>query len=96
MILPTAPYVDQAALAKAYTDFDTFLRHSLANGYTAVAFPGFIEFVTLQDAPDGPVYAEGDEHVAPGAGDARGLHPVLGPRRRSSAWRWSCAPTCSP
>ena len=26
--------------------------------------PGFIEFVTLQGAPDGPVYAEGDEHVA--------------------------------
>ena len=64
VILPTAPYVDQSALAKAYTDFDTFLRHSLANGYTAVAFPGFIEFVTLQDAPDGPVYAAGDEHVA--------------------------------
>jgi hypothetical protein len=64
VILPTAPYVDQAALAKAYTDYDTFLRHSLANGYTAVAFPGFIEFVTLQGAPDGPVYAEGDEHVA--------------------------------
>ena len=64
VILPSAPYVDQAALATAYTDFDTFIRHSLANGYTAVAFPGFIEFVTLQDAPDGPVYAEGDEHVA--------------------------------
>ena len=64
VILPSAPYVDPTALAKAYTDFDTFIRHSLANGYTAVAFPGFIEFVTLQDAPDGPVYAEGDEHVA--------------------------------
>ena len=51
VILPTAPYVDQAALAKAYTDYDTFLRHSLANGYTAVAFPGFIEYVTLQGAP---------------------------------------------
>lgn len=64
VVLPEAPFVDEAALAKAYDDFDAFVRHSLANGYTAVAFPGFIEFVTLQDAPDGPVYAEGDEHVA--------------------------------
>jgi len=64
VILPAAPYVDEAALARAYADYDTFLRHSLANGYTAVAFPGFLEFVTFQDAPDGPVYAPGDEHVA--------------------------------
>ena len=64
VILPVAPYVDQAALKQAFADYDTFLRHSLANGYTAVAFPGFIEFVTLDGAPDGPVYAEGDEHVA--------------------------------
>ncbi len=64
VVLPDAPYVDRAALKRAYADYDTFLRHSLANGYTAVAFPGFIEFVTLAGAPDGPVYAEGDEHVA--------------------------------
>ncbi|MFL6177242.1 MAG: hypothetical protein ACJ715_11375 [Ornithinibacter sp.] len=64
VILPSAPYVDQAALKLAYADYDAFLRHSLANGYTAVAFPGFLEFVTLEGAPDGPVYAEGDEHVA--------------------------------
>ena len=64
VILPDAPYVDQAALALAYADYDAFLRHSLANGYTAVAFPGFLEFVTLEGAPDGPVYAAGDEHVA--------------------------------
>ncbi len=64
VILPSAPYVDQAALKLAYADFDAFLRHSLANGYNAVAFPGFVEFVTLEEAPDGPVYAEGDEHVA--------------------------------
>ena len=64
VVLPTAPYVDQAALERARSDYETFLRHSLANGYTAVAFPGFIEFVTLQGAPDGPVYPEGDQHVA--------------------------------
>ena len=59
-----APYIDQTALAAAYDDFDTFLRHSLANGFNAVAFPGFVEFVTFDDAPGGPVYAEGDEHRA--------------------------------
>ena len=80
VILPTAPYVDQAALAKAYTDYDTFLRHSLANGYTAVAFPGFIEFVTLQGAPGRPGLRRGRRARRAGAGDAQGLHPVLGPR----------------
>ncbi len=64
VILPDAPYVDQGALRLAYADYDAFLRHSLANGYTAVAFPGFLEFVTFEGAPDGPVYAAGDEHVA--------------------------------
>ena len=37
---PTPPYIDQESLAEAYDDFDVFLRHSLANGYNAVAFPG--------------------------------------------------------
>ncbi|GAA2987342.1 hypothetical protein JOD63_002151 [Microbacterium terrae] len=62
VILPEAPYIDEAALAAAYDDFDVFLRHSLANGFNAVAFPGFVEFVTFDDAPGGPVYAEGDDH----------------------------------
>ena len=64
VLLAEAPYVDEDALAAAYDDFDTFVRHSLANGFTAVAFPGFVELVTFADAPDGPVYAEGDDHVA--------------------------------
>lgn len=59
---PEAPYIDQAALAAAYDDYDGFLRHSLANGFNAVAFPGFVEFVTFDDAPGGPVYADGDDH----------------------------------
>jgi hypothetical protein len=57
-----APYIEEAALAEAYEDFDGFLRHSLANGFNAVAFPGFVEFVTFDDAPGGPVYADGDDH----------------------------------
>lgn len=59
---PEPPYVDETALAAAFEDFDRFLRHSLANGFNAVAFPGFVEYVTFDDAPDGPVYAEGDDH----------------------------------
>ncbi|WP_194409285.1 hypothetical protein [Microbacterium cremeum] len=59
---PKAPYIDEAALAEAYEDYDGFLRHSLANGFNAVAFPGFVEFVTFDDAPGGPVYADGDDH----------------------------------
>ncbi|HKP08641.1 MAG TPA: hypothetical protein VJU58_15420 [Microbacterium sp.] len=62
VIQPEPPYVDQTALASAFEDFDGFLRHSLANGFNAVAFPGFVEYVTFDDAPDGPVYAEGDDH----------------------------------
>jgi len=62
VLLPEAPYIDDAALGAALRDFDQFLRHSLANGFNAVAFPGFVEFVTFDDAPDGPVYAEGDDH----------------------------------
>jgi hypothetical protein len=59
---PEPPYVDQTALAAAFEDFDGFLRHSLANGFNAVAFPGFVEYVTFDDAPGGPVYADGDDH----------------------------------
>ena len=64
VLLAEAPYVDEQALATAYDDFDTFVRHSLANGFTAVAFPGFVELVTFADVADGPVYAEDDDHVA--------------------------------
>lgn len=66
------PYIDQAALAEAYGDFDTFLRHSLANGYNAVAFPGLVEFLTFDDVG---VYPENDEHVA----KALALRDAFGP-----------------
>ena len=62
VLQPEAPYIDETALAAAFEDFDGFLRHSLANGFNAVAFPGFVEFVTFDGAPDGAVYPEGDDH----------------------------------
>jgi hypothetical protein len=64
VLLPDAPYIDPESLADAYDDFDLFIRHSLANGYNAVAFPGLVEYLTFDDVPGGPVYAEGDDHRA--------------------------------
>ncbi|WP_133546012.1 hypothetical protein [Microbacterium sp. BK668] len=62
--LSEPPYIDQDALTAAYDEWDEFLRHSVANGYNAVSWPGFIEFATFADVPGGPVYPEGDPHVA--------------------------------
>lgn len=75
VLLPEAPYIDEAALAEAFADFDEFIRHSLANGYTAVAFPGFVEFVAFDEVADGVVYTDGDEHRA----QAIALREAFGP-----------------
>ncbi|KJQ53377.1 hypothetical protein [Microbacterium sp. SA39] len=61
VFLADAPYIDQDALAEAYEDYDAFLRRVIADGYNAVAFPGFVEFVTFDDVEG--VYADGDSHV---------------------------------
>lgn len=76
VLLPEAPYIDEAALDQAFADFDEFVRHSLANGYNAVAFPGFVEFVAFDEvADDGVVYTPGDEHRA----QALALREAFGP-----------------
>ncbi|MDW4574476.1 hypothetical protein R8Z57_16990 [Microbacterium sp. M3] len=63
VVQPDPPYIDEAALAAAYEDFDGFLRQSLANGVNAVAWPGFVEFVTFDGVDGGTaVYPEGDDH----------------------------------
>ncbi len=59
--LADAPYIDEAALTQDYADWTAFLEHSLALGYNAVAWPGFLEYVTFADAD---VYPEGDPHIA--------------------------------
>lgn len=61
--LAEPPYIDAGALAEARADWESFLRRSIANGYNAVAWPGFVEFATFEGVPDGPVYPEGDVHV---------------------------------
>lgn len=75
VLLPEAPYIDQESLEAAYDDFEAFLRHSLAGGYNAVAFPGLVEFVTFDEAPGGPVYAADDDHRA----KALALRDAFGP-----------------
>ena len=75
VLLPEAPYIDEQALAEAFGDFDEFVRHSLANGYNALAFPGFVEFVTFDGVADGEVYPAGDEHRA----QALALRDAFGP-----------------
>ena len=60
-ILPEAPYVDEAALAEGRADFEHYVQHVLAEGATAIAIPGFIEYLTFDELG---VYGEGDDHVA--------------------------------
>jgi hypothetical protein len=65
VILPDAPYIDEVALAVARDEFDAYVAHLLAEGYTAVAVPGLLEYLTFSDVGDGTeVYDADDEHVA--------------------------------
>ncbi|NYE19201.1 hypothetical protein [Microbacterium immunditiarum] len=73
--LADAPYIDEDALDDAFDDWDAFLRTSVAQGYNAVAWPGFIEYVDFADAPDGPVYPDDDPHIA----RAAALREAFGP-----------------
>lgn len=52
VLLADAPYIDDAAIAEARDDFDTYARHVAAEGYTAIAFPGLIEYLTFGDEND--------------------------------------------
>ncbi|MGW8481819.1 hypothetical protein ACWGJP_01675 [Microbacterium sp. NPDC055903] len=61
VFLPDAPYIDAAALGAAFDDYDAYLRRIVADGYNALAFPGFVEFVAFTGVEG--VYAEGDDHI---------------------------------
>ncbi|MET0813447.1 MAG: hypothetical protein ABWY03_10350, partial [Microbacterium sp.] len=73
--LEEAPYIDRETLADAYDDWEQFLERSLANGYNAVAWPGFVEYATFADVDGGPIYPEDDPHVA----RALALRDAFGP-----------------
>ncbi|WP_394555071.1 hypothetical protein ACDF64_07350 [Agromyces sp. MMS24-JH15] len=81
VILPDAPYIDDDALAAARVEFDAYVDHLLAEGYTALAFPGLLEYVTFSDVGDGTeVYAPDDEHVA----RALAMRAAFGPMLQSA------------
>ncbi|TYL46108.1 hypothetical protein FXB39_14400 [Nocardioides sp. BGMRC 2183] len=60
-ILPEAPYVDRRALATARRSVLRYVRHELAEGYNAIAIPGFLEYLTFTGVPE--VYAGHPEYV---------------------------------
>ncbi|MFI7673374.1 hypothetical protein [Actinophytocola sp. NPDC049390] len=72
-ILPGAPYVDTAAVARIADQFRAHVDHSLALGYNAVVVPGFLEYVTFRDLG---VYPDGDPHVARAEAMAAAFGPV--------------------
>ena len=73
VMLPGPPYVDRAALATARESVLAFAKHAVAEGYNAIAIPGFLEYVTFADVPG--VYDRGDEHV----GRAAAMQAAFGP-----------------
>ncbi|MDG4822791.1 hypothetical protein O7635_13125 [Asanoa sp. WMMD1127] len=58
-LLPTAPWVDQAAVRRIDEQFRQFVDHSRGQGYNGIVIPGFLEYVTF-DGLD--VYAPDDDH----------------------------------
>ncbi|MEV4414555.1 hypothetical protein [Catellatospora sp. NPDC049609] len=63
-LLPQAPWVDAAAVARIGAQFRQFVDHSVAQGYNGVVVPGFLEYVTFAKVGDGrAVYPPGDTHV---------------------------------
>lgn len=76
VVLPEAPYIDEAALEVARAEFEAYVRHALAEGYNAIAVPGFVEYLTFSEVGDGTeVYGAGDEHVA----RAEAMREAFGP-----------------
>lgn len=76
-ILSDAPYVDQAELADDDADFRGYVASQLAQGFTGVVIPGFLEYVTFDEVGDGQeVYAGDDEHVARAEAMRSGFGPM--------------------
>ena len=83
MILDEAPYVDAAgARQRPARSVDAYVEHAVAEGYNAIAIPGFLEYVTFAEVGDGhDVYADDDARRAR-RGDAGGVRPDLAVRPR--------------
>ncbi|WP_157779093.1 hypothetical protein [Micromonospora sp. WMMA2032] len=75
-LLPRAPWVDAAAVARIDAQFRQFVDHAVAQGYNGVVVPGFLEYVTFAGVGDGhAVYPAGDPHVD----RARAMVAAFGP-----------------
>ncbi|MEV4212479.1 hypothetical protein [Micromonospora sp. NPDC049662] len=75
-VLPRAPWVDAAAVARIDAQFRQLVDHSVAQGYNGIVVPGFLEYVTFATVGDGrAVYPPGDPHVD----RARAMVTAFGP-----------------
>ncbi|MDG4809426.1 hypothetical protein O7634_21985 [Micromonospora sp. WMMD1120] len=75
-VLPRAPWVDAAAVARLDAQFRQFVDHSVAQGFNGIVVPGFLEYVTFASVGDGrAVYPPGDPHVD----RARAMVAAFGP-----------------
>ncbi|WBB80441.1 hypothetical protein O7606_03395 [Micromonospora sp. WMMD882] len=75
-LLPRAPWVDAAAVARVDTQFRQLVDHSVAQGYNGIVVPGFLEYVTFAKVGDGhAVHPVGDPHVD----RARAMVAAFGP-----------------
>ena len=72
VILPGPPYVDETALAAARASVIAYAEHAVAEGYNAIAVPGFLEYVTFAGLD---VYGPDDDHVA----RAEAMRAAFGP-----------------
>ncbi|WP_426309522.1 hypothetical protein [Cellulosimicrobium sp. E-16] len=76
-ILSEAPYVDDAALADDAADLRGYVASQLAQGFTGVVVPGFLEYVTFDGVGDGhDVYPVGDEHLDRALAMREGFGPL--------------------
>ncbi|MFY1671319.1 hypothetical protein ACN27G_15325 [Plantactinospora sp. WMMB334] len=77
-LLPQAPWVDGAAVARIGAEFRQFVDHSVAQGYNGIVVPGFLEYVTFAKVADGhAVYPPGDPHVERAHAMVAAFAPVL-------------------
>ena len=58
VVLPQAPWIDDAALAKTTGDWHAFVDRALTYGYNGIVVPGFLEYVSFDTLGNGhEVYA---------------------------------------
>ena len=72
-LLPSAPWVDDAAVATIATQFHELVDHAMQQGYNGVVVQGFLEYLTFDDLG---VYPEGDPHVARAQAMVKAFGPV--------------------